>query len=420
MHSFMRLTTAFFATCALASLASALPSPVVDYNPVSKVVQGVQPVTASYTLTITTPTTVTTGGSLNVVFSVLSQPATVPAADALSFISASPSTLTYAGPGVRLTTVITVSVPVGSFAGDYAWSIKTAGWPASAAVVDSGAAVNATVSPPMPPNNPPPAVNIAAPIDGTTLTYIQGGAPVTFPISFSASVAAGGQPIDSLAATFAGVPLQVTTTGVGTLNATGSATSPAITTAGTYTIRVAAANRSNTSYATVDVNVITSAPPPPPPFCADLQWLPPISLNKTIEGGSTMPIKFTLSCAASNQKFVRDTSLVIAIYEIGAGGTTTTPTLYHYGTGSPNPPDYAIAGQHYQLNFPTAKGQHRYRIEVYHPLTGGTPLLLGTKELNTDGRGANPEDDDDDKGDDHHGDHHDDHHDDGHDDGGGH
>jgi hypothetical protein len=404
MHALVRLTATVFATCLLASVASALPGPV-DYNPVSKVVQGVQPLTASYTLTITTPTTVTTAGTINLVFSVLSQPTTVSAADALTFISAAPSTLAYAGPGQRVTTTITIAVPAGSFAGDYAWKIKTSGWPTSAAVLDNGAAVNATVSPPLPPNNPPPAVNIASPVDGATLTYVQGGTPVSFPISFSASVAAGGQPIDSLAATFAGVPLSVTTTGVGTLTATGSATSPAITTAGTYTIRVAATNRSNTSYATVDVNVIVTAPPPPPPFCADLQWLPPISLNKTIEGGSTMPIKFTLSCAATNQKFVRDTALVIAIYEIGDGGTASTPTLYSYGTGSPNPPDYAIAGQHYQLNFSTAKGTHRYRIEVYHPIAGGAPLLLGTKELNTAGKGADPEDDDD---------HGDDQHDDGH------
>ncbi len=392
MYPSARLVAALFVATILAVSARALPGPV-DYNPIVKVVQGQQPLTASYVLTVTAPVEITTGATVNVAFTVLKKPGSVLASTAATFISAAPATLTFTAPNQRLETVITVAVPVGSFAGDYAWQINTVGWPAG--VPDVGATVNATVSPPKPPNSPVPSIAILTPPDLATAVYTQGGSPVTFPINLNATVPAGGQPIVSLSATFAGQVLTVTPSGLGTLSATGTATTPPITTAGTYTIRVSAQNSSGTSYATADVIVTVTPTPTTPPFCADLQWLPPISLNKTIKGGSTMPIKFTLSCAANHLSFVRDTTLVIAIYE---DSVSSVPILYHYGTGSPNPPDYAIDGNHYQLNFPTARGTHRYRIEVYHPLSAaGTPVqLLGTKELNTSDTGGAVEDDDDD------------------------
>ena len=106
-----------------------------------------------------------------------------------------------------------------------------------------------------------------------------------------------------------------------------------------------------------------------------------------------MPIKFTLQCHC---KFVRDTSVLIAIYEVFRNGSTSTPTIYHYGTGSPNPPDYAIEGTQYHLNFTTAKDTHSYQIEVYASASGSM-RLLGTKELNTMGKkqGGGHDDDDD-------------------------
>ena len=58
--------------------------------------------------------------------------------------------------------------------------------------------------------------------------------------------------------------------------------------------------------------------------------------------------------------------MLIAIYEVYSNGAISHPTVYAYGNGSnPNLPDYAIAGNKYQLNFDTATGVHDYRIEAY-------------------------------------------------------
>ncbi len=79
---------------------------------------------------------------------------------------------------------------------------------------------------------------------------------------------------------------------------------------------------------------------------------------------------------------LRDTTVVISIYEVGS---TAPATQYKYGTGSPNPPDFAIDGDYkYQLNFPTAKGKHTYHIDVYRFPAGTTaPVLVGSKEFST-------------------------------------
>lgn len=81
----------------------------------------------------------------------------------------------------------------------------------------------------------------------------------------------------------------------------------------------------------------------------------------------------------------RDTTVVISIYEIFANGTTSEPKLYTYSPCSPNPPTYTInGGNMYHLNFPTARGKHRYHIDVYRqPAGSATPQLVGTKEFTT-------------------------------------
>ena len=182
--------------------------------------------------------------------------------------------------------------------------------------------------------------------------------------------------------------------------------------------------------------------------CAtNVLWLTPISLDKVQQGGSVLPIKFRLqqccgddhdrdpdangdlhsndhnghgdggdddddgdysgknvSChhgkdgKSTNNKYcrhdsdhddddkkgcanLRDTTVVISIYEVGS---TAPATQYPYGTGSPNPPDYAINGAYqYHLNFPTAKGVHVYHVEVYRFPPGSAAVLVGTKEFTT-------------------------------------
>jgi len=505
-------------------------------------------------------------------------------------------------------------VPLGNFAGDYAYRILPSGWPAAAHAIDSGATVNALVSPPASTDTSPPSVTLQNPPDGTVYTYSPAsGSPVTVPVDFSASVGANGSPIGTMLAsihtpTGMDLPISLTTSALPALSATANG-SVQLTSPGSYTVTVSAGNSNGTSFASSNISVVVNAPPPTiavssptasssfsytlggagasvpvaftatsiygnisslaatldgspvtlvtsgvgtstvatgsatlmvsatgshslvfsaandygsaapvtipftvtgtvpvptvainspangssytraagdpptvvsydfqgsttygtissvvvsldgvpvavaptvvglntasitgsgsvnfsgggshslnvkvtnsggamasastsftinesqPQICEDLTWLPPISLNKTVEGGSKMPIKFTLEC---HNQFVRDTSVLIAIYEVFRDGSTSAPVLYPYGTGSPNPPDYAIEGKQYHLNFTTAKGTHSYQIEVYSSVSG-TTRLLGTKELNTKGarRGDDHGDDDHDHGGDDHSD----------------
>lgn len=379
-----------------APLPAGFPATIV-YNPPVRIVQGNQPLLETYTLTVTGPHTLPAGSSVTVplVFSVLKAPSG--ATDALSFVSASPSSLTFTAPSQQVTTVITVNVPLGNYAGDYAWLIKPSGWPASLNVTtDPGATINATVAPAVTNSGIKPTVVITSPISGSLYTYVaQTGIPVVFEIGFTAMVAAGGTFIDSVSVKIAGpslfdlpaLPVTYSVGGVGTLSATGSVMSPGLTEPGIYTITAIATNKAGVSEPfsiTIKIVVDNTTPPPPPPpaFCANIEWLTPISHDSVVKGGSTMPIKFTLSC---DGKFVRDESVVIAIYEVYPNGTMSTPVFYPYGKAGPNPPNYSINGHHYHLNFPTAVGTHRYRIDVYHPFStpGTTPQLLGTKDLVT-------------------------------------
>ncbi len=605
MKSFLcRIAAVLGAVFVLVGAAQAIPSPGVQYNPKVKTVQGNQPLDESYPIVITTPDSIAEGSNLTIGFNivVLSKPLGVSDATALSFISLNPSTINVTGPSQSKTVTVTVNVPPGDFAGDYAYLVTTTGWPAGLTVPDAGSTVNARVAPTEVVDESPPTVTLQDPSDGATLTYYPAVGPLQIPVSFEAVVGDNGATIDSMQALIGSTPIDFTTTGLNTLDAaaTGTAT---VTAPGIYTITVAATNLHGTSYDSADITVVVSAPAPsitvasptsgaefvypagsssatvpvsftatsvygnvtqvaatldgtpitlsssspgttvtssaslnlvagdytlvfsaasdygtaepvtvpikvraqasvpdlpvvsiltptpdqvftrtegdaatvinysfavttttgpisavtvaidgmtqspaltglgstsvtgsgsisytaggthtltvtavnpdgsasasttytiqqtPAPVCRNLFWLPPISLDNTVEGGSTMPIKFTLTCKGS---FVRDTEVLIAIYEVYADGSFGEEAIYPYGEGgNPNPPDYAINGHHYQLNFDTAKGVHRYRIEVYRPLADGSFQVLGTKDLLTKGKRGNDRGDRDDECGDH-------------------
>lgn len=224
----------------------------------------------------------------------------------------------------------------------------------------------------------PPTVTIAQPVTGTTYTRSCGSNTVSVPFCFTAQAAAGSV-ISAVSATLNGSPITFTTTGLNTATPNGTATL-AVTAVGSYTIVVTAT--SNGLVGSASTTFVVKDKTPPPPACR-IEWLPPISLGKVQQGGSVLPIKFELECGRCSSSY--DTSVVIAIYEIYSNGTTSTPQMYPYGRCSPNPPNYTINGSGtYHLNFPTARGKHHYRVEVYRTPAGtSTPQLLGAKEFNT-------------------------------------
>lgn len=224
---------------------------------------------------------------------------------------------------------------------------------------------------------PLPTVTIVTPEDGAVITRTLGDPATEVNFSFTGGTDFGA--VESVTVLLDGETVVATINGLGTASITGSFTQ-SFTTAGTHTVTVTLDNGFSTATDTTTFTVKEQSAE----ICANLTWLPPIVLNKTVQGGSVMPIKFTLRCQG---EFVRNESVLISIYEILPDGTETDPVIYPYGTGSPNPAEYAITGPMYHLNYPTAEGVHRYRIEVYLPLSAdGTNLqLLGSKDLLTKG-----------------------------------
>lgn len=305
--------------------------------------------------------------------------------------------------------------------------------------VDSNGTAHATQSFTVVAATPAPTIAISQPANGSTFTRVAGSPATSIPFTFTAQ-ASSGFVIDSVAATLGGTPVTFTTAGLNTATTTGTG-ALAISAPGTYTLTANCSSSGVVASASTTFTV-TETTPPPPSTCAVL-WLPPISLNKLREGGSVLPIKFRICCAQhqpcgdhgddhsendhcddhsendhgdsdhsdsdhadssdcsngerygwgrtsddeihAHCKGDRDTSIVIAIFEIRSDGTTSAPTLFPYDRFSPNPPTYTIQGNNmYHLNFPVPDGKHTYRVEIYRPLTSyPTPQLLGFKEFTT-------------------------------------
>lgn len=219
---------------------------------------------------------------------------------------------------------------------------------------------------------PAPTVSLTAPAPGAVFNRAAGDPPTAVNFAFTGGTSFGA--ITSVVVTLDGVAIPATVSGLNTatVSGTGSAT---FASGGSHVLQVTVSNGAATATASTSFTVVQG----PPAHCADLTWLPPISLNKTIKGGSKIPIKFRLDC---HGEFVRDEAVVIGIYEIFANGSMSVPVLFPYGRGSPNKPEYAITGPMYHLNFETDRGQHHYKIEVYTVRNGAT-IFLGEKDLFT-------------------------------------
>lgn len=210
-----------------------------------------------------------------------------------------------------------------------------------------------------------PVVTISQPTPNTVITRVAGSAPTVVPFAFQATTPAGT--IQAVSVTLNGNPVTSTNGGLNTATATGSG-SFSLTTPGTYTMVATGSNGSAVASATHNFTVTET----PAPVTTSLIWLPPITDGTTIDGGDVMPIRFSLS---RNGRLVRDQNVVIAIYEVYANGTSGNPTYYSYGA-------YSISSNVYNLNYTTASGTHRYKVEVYTSSTTSAQLL-GTKEINT-------------------------------------
>lgn len=230
--------------------------------------------------------------------------------------------------------------------------------------------------------NPPPQVTVLSPDDGFEVTRFESDAATVVPFTFVADAIFGV--IDGLTVTVNGAPVSFTSSGLGAAVVTGGGELVSSATE-TFLIAVTATSAGGTAYDQITVKVIESADPVGDENCpASVEWLPPISLGKTIQGGSVMPIKFKLRCDSGEE--VLDPEVVIAVTEELAGGAVGDEWLFVAG-GTPNGSTYQITGPMYHKNFDTACGVNRYRVEIYRPATAGSTdmVLIGTKVINTGG-----------------------------------
>ena len=249
--------------------AQGLPSPNVGYSPLTKIIQGTEPFSSNYVLSVTSPDTLTSGKTVSVPvkFAVLGAlPTGVSNATALGFITASPSTLTFTGPNQTVTTTITLTYPAGNFAGSYAYNISMtdSAWGVTVTPPDLGAQVNATVAPAqVSPPLQPPSVTIQTPANLATYTYVAApSTPVTIPIAIQGVVGSGNPTISALSATINGTAISgLVVTGLGSLTANGTY-SYVTSTPGTYIISATATNSVASSTANVTVTVVAAAVPP--------------------------------------------------------------------------------------------------------------------------------------------------------------
>lgn len=228
---------------------------------------------------------------------------------------------------------------------------------------------------------PPPSITLVTPGDGLVVHRFADDPPSVINYSFVALTDYGV--VDSVSVTFDGQPLSPTLTGAGTADV-GGVGSFSTSVAGTHVITASMTSNGLVASDSATITVVVDPKPPVNEPCGVIDWLVPVVLNKSVEGGSTVPVKFRILCGGAE---VVDPEVVIAVFEVFADGSTSTPVLFPWGD-QPNDGTYKYTGNKYHLDYVTADGVHTYRVEVYRPATpGGLPGLLDYREINTFERG---------------------------------
>lgn len=268
---FKRLATLVVAALAgLHALPEAKAQPrtdpaLVEYVTSITQIQEQLPFARSYTLQIKSPFNLLPG-VLPISFDVETngKPAGVTEAEALSYISFSPSTINFTAPNQTVAVQVTMTVPAGATPGAYGYKITADGWPVDPLVglVNLGTFINATVTAP-PSHTTAPQVDISTPVDGSTVTVSAGSFPVSLPMAFRAT-STGATPgaITAVAAELDGATVVLgSITGLSTTTVDGAGTL-IITAPGQHTVTARATNAGGTATDTNTFRVSVTAAPP--------------------------------------------------------------------------------------------------------------------------------------------------------------
>ena len=225
---------------------------------------------------------------------------------------------------------------------------------------------------------PPPTVTILTPDESLVVHRFATDPASVIDYSFVSLTDYGV--IESVTLTVDGVVVTPTLTGAGTADVGGIGSFTTIT-PGAHTIIATVTSNGFVASDSVTIQVVEDPTPPPDEACGAVEWLTPVSLNKTVEGGSTVPVKFRITCDGVD---VADPEVVIAVYEIYDNGTSSASVIYPWGN-QPTGGTYKYTGNKYHLDYVTGEGVHTYRVEVYRPVTAGSTTLglLDYRDINT-------------------------------------
>ncbi|HEX9781305.1 MAG TPA: hypothetical protein VGA56_01045 [Opitutaceae bacterium] len=339
----------------IVGLAPATWAGPVGYAPAARTLAGTFPLVENYELEVICPdlnksgkdALAATGVTANLVTAVTSCPPGVSSATALGYVGLNKSSLTFHAEGEAQTVTVSINFQPGAVAGDYMYSIQ-AGGPSGIGWGTSEATLTVSVSEPVSVDLSPPTVQIDSPVDGSIYVFSLGGTQV--PVEISANDPES--PVTAVSAAVDETAFVLTTNGLNTANVTASGY-PSVGSIGTFAITAQAESAGGIGCATPVTFTVRY----------DLTWRPPLSLSKTAQGGSEMPIKFAVKDCVGN--FVHDESVVV---EVSENGQSVFIALFgdnaqsvRIDEGDPADP----TDGHYIANFKTARGGHTYVVTVY-------------------------------------------------------
>jgi len=340
-------TLALLVTFASATWAqSSQGNDSVDYAPKVQTLAGTLPFDRSYTLDITSPSSLNDKGdealnagiTANLRVNVEDFPATSNEAAAAALVTLDDQFMVFDALAQTRRTTVRLHVGSSTIPGDYVFTIQADG-PNGIGWGNASHTLNVTVSEPVVSDTTPPAVVITSPTEGQAFTFCSAG--TTVPVIISANDAESL--VSSVWAKANNVPFAVSFPGASNnVTANGSFTASGI---GSYSLQAWAQSAGGTgesAVVNVSVNYVMS-------------WLPPLSLGKVISGA--LAIKFAArDCTGA---FVADQRVSVEVFENGVSKFVAT-----FGDGSDAVRIDEVQGQ-YITNFKPAAGVHTYTVKVF-------------------------------------------------------
>ena len=247
------------------------PTPAILYTPELTQIQGLLPITRSFTVSVTAPANLAPG--VNLPIGIVATPNGIPAgvldATALGYLSyaavgtGAPLTgLSFSAPNQVVSFVVTLAVPANAIPGSYGYKISTTGWTVVPGIglTNVGTFIQATVTAAT--AFTPPVVSIGTPVDGTTVPVASTAFPVSLNFNFtSVSTGPESSPISEVTADLDGVQLVLASTGLNTTSVTSSATL-VVATPGSHTVTATAKNLGGSASDVNSFTIVVTALPP--------------------------------------------------------------------------------------------------------------------------------------------------------------